>query len=184
MKVSCDWKQLFNCIIKVTPGCIKWSITEIPVPYTHTPLKTVNRSGPQVWDTLKTLGVKESSRRKDGHQTPHRISRHMRRDVGPLKLQPVQLPNLALGAAEIRRGDIRETRVVGQGGRILRWERRTCQRRKQASDLPQNVSSPQTLRKDSSASTSSQPHRRQNQQLSGLAWSSTRGVRAYNVVPV
>ena len=60
-------------------------------------------------------------------------------------------------AAKIQWGDVREKGLRWyQGFRILRWERRIFQLRKQASDLPQNVSSPQMLRKDSSASTSSQ----------------------------
>ena len=94
--------------------------------------------------------------RKDtGDPHPDFPPRAKRRE--PLKLQLAQLPRLALGPQKSSEAMSEKKGLRWyQGFRILCWERRIFQQRKQASDLPQNVSSPQTLRKDSSASTSSQ----------------------------
>ena len=96
-----------------------------------------------------------AERKDTGDPHPDFPPRAKRRE--PLKLHLAQLPRLALGPQKSSEAMSEKKGLRWyQGFRILRWERRIFQPRKQASDLPQNFSSPQTLRKDSSASTSSQ----------------------------
>jgi len=75
-------------------------------------------------------------------------SRHVRKDGARISCFLRQLPAL-LRAAEIQAGNDREKWDVGaKGGRISRWARRTCQRKRQTSSLPRNGDSPKTFWKD------------------------------------